>query len=244
MVLVRRLFRSKNKPRIFTKEDLEKNSQLLHDKFCEVKEEARRHGVPDTVIYKVFKDRYGNIGPHENTGIHETVLKHFKKFCVYGLIGAVLLSVFVGVTVQHLDQNGAITDYIQLQLKDTRCIIENNGIVMEIARPKTDCSPCQGLTEIPVLHNITRDLFLEKYAYSNVPTLVKDATHNWTAIGTFSFKYFQHLYNTHNGSYEAVDEECQFFPYSTEFESLREALNMSDSRADFKEGEKAWYVGW
>lgn len=57
-------------------------------------------------------------------------------------------------------------------------------------------------------------------------------------MNVFSFEFFRNLYR----GYSVFS--CQFFPYKTEFKTLEEALNMSEARARFKEGEKPWYIGW
>jgi len=38
------------------------------------------------------------------------------------------------------------------------------------------------------------------------------------------------------------EDECQFFPYRTEFISLEQALNMSKERSEWK--AEPWYFGW
>lgn len=75
------------------------------------------------------------------------------------------------------------------------------------------------------------------YAYTGRPVVVKDALVNWTAKDTFTYDFFGRLYDTY-GSAERSDR-CQFFPYKTEFHSLRQALSMSKERMD-----KPWYFGW
>lgn len=76
-----------------------------------------------------------------------------------------------------------------------------------------------------------------RYAYSGRPVVVVDAAINWTATEVFSFPFFKSLY-------EGVDGNCQFFPYRTEFKSLREVFEMSADRSLLEEGTEPWYVGW
>ncbi|CAL7940419.1 unnamed protein product [Xylocopa violacea] len=75
------------------------------------------------------------------------------------------------------------------------------------------------------------------YAYSGRPVVVTDAMANWTATTKFSFAFFKSLY-------DGEDANCQFFPYKTEFKSLQDVFEMSESRASLEEGTKPWYVGW
>ena len=42
----------------------------------------------------------------------------------------------------------------------------------------------------------------------------------------------------------SVEHNCQFFPYKTDFHSLQEVFNMSDDRAQLKDGAEPWYIGW
>lgn len=76
-----------------------------------------------------------------------------------------------------------------------------------------------------------------RYAYSGRPVVVVDAAINWTATEVFSFPFFKSLY-------EGVDGNCQFFPYRTEFKSLREVFEMSAGRSLLEKGTEPWYVGW
>ena len=67
------------------------------------------------------------------------------------------------------------------------------------------------------------DIFLNKYAYSGRPLLIKNAARNWKAMETFNFEFFKDLYaglpNTpvlYNrvGVYDSKD--CQFFAWKFE----------------------------
>ncbi|ESP03764.1 hypothetical protein LOTGIDRAFT_109925 [Lottia gigantea] len=126
----------------------------------------------------------------------------------------------------------------------SRCIIDINPVITEMVRPLANCEPCRGLHSVPVERNISVEEFMKKYAFTGVPVLVKDATTNWTAMNEFSYHFFKDLYDSLEGSFQVNDEECQFFPYKTEFESLEEAFSMPEDRVNFKEGEKPWYFGW
>lgn len=131
-----------------------------------------------------------------------------------------------------------------LGVRTSRCAIENNGFFTEIARPLVKCAMCKSLTEVPIEHNISAEDFRQKYAYTAVPVLIKNATTSWSAMDTFSYNYLKEIYLSTDGALEVVEDECQFFPYKTEFETLEDAFNISEERASFKEGEKPWYIGW
>ncbi|XP_033630557.1 uncharacterized protein LOC117292562 [Asterias rubens] len=127
---------------------------------------------------------------------------------------------------------------------DDPCIIGSNFIFAEIGRPNAPCDLCRNLTEVPTYETITPAEFVAKHAYNIRPALVTGATANWTAMGTFNYDFFKELYGSHPEALDAVEKECQFFPYNTEFGSLKDAFEMPADRAALKDGEKHWYFGW
>ena len=58
------------------------------------------------------------------------------------------------------------------------CVVENNMIVREIARPLFNCNICENVTEIDILENVTREEFARKYAFTKVPVLLRGAQHH------------------------------------------------------------------
>ncbi len=177
-----------------------------------------------------------------------------RYFCFPVLMAVIFTPIFVP----------QLLDVARYYIQRSPCLLDTNLLTDEISRPLFNCSVCEGLTDVPVETDLTTQRFLERYAYSMLPVLVKGAAANWTAIGTFDFRYFRRLYhsvrdeaadrsragddNNHDNGEEneeaAVEYDCQFFPYKTEFAGLMEALDMPETRADYKEGEKPWYFGW
>lgn len=129
---------------------------------------------------------------------------------------------------------------------DPRCLIGNNMVILELARPAVSCDLCKDLQEVPTVDGatFTKEEFLKGFAYNGIPLLVKGGAQNWTALDTFSFEYLKDLYEETEGALEAVEDDCQFFAYKTDFGSMAEVFNMSKARSEFREGEKQWYVGW
>lgn len=126
----------------------------------------------------------------------------------------------------------------------SRCAIGNNYLVMEMTRPVTNCDICRETREVTILDNVTKTGY-DRYAYAGRPVLVKRAIEDWPALRTFSFDFFKELYNRTKGAYDSVREECQFFPFKTDFISLEEVFNMPVSRArQMTSEEVTWYVGW
>lgn len=132
----------------------------------------------------------------------------------------------------------------QSELFKSRCAVPNNYLVMEITRPLTDCKICRGVDSVIVFENVTKATFA-KYAYSGKPMLVKGATNNWTALNYFNFTFFKKLYDSIDDAYQSVEEECQFFPYKTDFLSLEAVFHMPEEQAYMSDPHaKTWYIGW
>ena len=159
-----------------------------------------------------------------------------KSFATRKLLPLLVLILSVGVAFVLRKEiiGGLIGD-------KERCIISTNPFLMEMGRPLADCGMCEGLDSVPVYDGISRAEFADKFAYSNRPVLVKNGTAGWSTK-TFSFHFFRDLYRDTPGAVEVTEEECQFFEYNTNMESLSEFFEMSDDRAALK--HDSWYVGW
>lgn len=139
---------------------------------------------------------------------------------------------------------GYYFDVIQLlKVKEQPCLVEVNEIFIEVTRKRTNCTLlCEGLTEIPRVSDLSKQEFVAKYAYTGRPVVVVDGAKNWSAIDRFSFTFFKELFDKNKDAYRVNEDECQFFPYRTEFISLEQALNMSKERSEWK--AEPWYFGW
>lgn len=135
------------------------------------------------------------------------------------------------------------------------CLVSKLQTLDEMARPPANChSLCHNLKEIPVLDDISKEEFLSTYAYMGRPLLLKNATKRWTASKYFDYSFFQRLFSPLVDEFEesqnlTLEEEesrkhCQFFPYRSDFERLKEFFNMSETRSKLDPSEKSWYVGW
>ncbi|KAK8747299.1 hypothetical protein OTU49_016733, partial [Cherax quadricarinatus] len=91
--------------------------------------------------------------------------------------------------------------------------------------------------------NISRDEF-ERWAYLSRPLVVRGAAAYWAALERFSVVFFRSVYDSIEGSYDAVTDDCQFLPFRTEFVDLRAALDMHPARAARLPGTPPWYFGW
>lgn len=124
-----------------------------------------------------------------------------------------------------------------------RCVVKNNYFVWEGTRPLSDCQFCLNVSSPIILPNVTREEFAQ-YAYTSKPVVIKKAFLHWPAMKHFDFKFFKNLYDSIEGSYQSVDEECQFLHFRSNFISIQDVFAMSDARIKHEPGEKSWYVGW
>lgn len=222
----------------------DKTRQNLISEFCNLHKAARDKGIGYQTIQNIFLDRQVSSDQNSNLSKIPEVRKNYKigwkiKIAIFVAVIAILCGAFL---VMYEIQN--LEDLNTFIFHESPCAISNNGFVMEISRPLMNCEACRDLRQVPIEENISKELFMEKYAYTGVPVLVKNATKSWTAMSNFSYHFFKDIYTNTKGALESVEEECQFFPYKTEFETLSDLFNISDARANFSEGEKPWYIGW
>lgn len=218
---------------------MEKELNLV-TKFLVLKREAKRKGLSQDDICKIFrgdKDLNWNGLQCDKTLNSKTKVKErdYRLIFLAGIVPIIFSLLLAGYSFQ---------EDVSVALKESRCAIDNGGFFIEVARPPTNCEICRNLYQVPVEYEISVDEFSSKYAYTAVPVLIKDATKAWTAMDKFSYDFFKELYVNISDAFEVTEEECQFFPYKTDFESLEDAFNMTDDRAHFKEGEDTWYFGW
>lgn len=162
----------------------------------------------------------------------------FSSIYLLSMIVVILLTIFFSFLVKF-----PILDILVDNTLGIRCVIPNNYFIWEATRPVTDCSICENVTEVLSLQNISRENFA-KFAYTSRPLVIRNAAAHWPAMKVFNFEFFKELFENIEGSYESVEEECQFLTFKTEFLSLKDVFNMSKKRLENAEGEKPWYVGW
>lgn len=150
----------------------------------------------------------------------------------------VFTSLFCGLIFRNSN-----TNFFSKYVVGTRCLIPNNYLAWESTRPVSDCNFCSGIDSALILPNLTRAEF-EPYAYSSRPMVIKNAAVHWPARKVFSLYFFKNLYESIDGAYESVQEECQFLHFKSNFASLKEVFSMSNRRALNLHGEQSWYVGW
>lgn len=159
---------------------------------------------------------------------NETANKAYNRKLVVAIV-VVFLSVVISVSVGN-------------SVLSVRCLLPNNYLVWEATRPLADCVYCANVTKPIILRNVSRRDFAN-YAYLSRPIIVKNAISHWRATDLDFYK-FKRLYENTVGSYESIDEGCQFLNFKTDLFTLKEVFNMPDARARNEPGQKPWYVGW
>lgn len=171
---------------------------------------------------------------------HKSDKNSFLSTSIYllSVIAVVFVTLFFSFLVKF-----PILDVLVDNTLGIRCVIPNNYFIWEATRPVTDCSICENVTEVLNLHNVSRESFAE-FAYTSRPLVIRNAAADWPAMKVFNFEFFKRLFENIDGSYESVEDECQFLTFKTEFLSLRDVFKMTPARVANGKGEKPWYVGW
>ncbi|XP_064609038.1 uncharacterized protein LOC135473132 [Liolophura sinensis] len=211
--------------------------QLLLKRFEKVLQNTKGVKLGDEAVKRLLLENgTDDLSNRKSTTTNKK--KRGRKLLVAAAVVPLLLLLALLLDVE-LSPSGVMKEF-----KETPCLVDNNAIVMEISRPLVECGACSNLRQVPVETNLTTKDFIEKYAYSGVPVLVKGATTTWSAMSVFSYQYFKELYQSRENALDDVEEDCQFFPYKTEFATLKEVFDMDEDRANLKQGQPNWYIGW
>ncbi|XP_071494078.1 uncharacterized protein [Diadema antillarum] len=132
------------------------------------------------------------------------------------------------------------------ELDEEKCIIPFHEALQDLFRPPVDCNMCLNMTSIDTRVDLSPEEFKERYAYSGRPLHVTDGMAGWTAVETFSFGYFKKIYTPGSQALNSSENDCQFFPYRTNFEKLGDVFEMTEDEAYLRDdsNKKPWYVGW
>jgi hypothetical protein len=198
----------------------------LADKFKELKEDALKKGCSEQEIIRYFMQEASTLKAKKKSSFSSPKM----------LFALLVVPLFLATFGYYF-----LSDIFD---QTSPCSIDNSVFVLEAARPVADCNMCKGLKEVPKVSGLTPQEFVEKFAYTSRPLVVTDATQSWTAMHEFSYEYFQKLYTESETALNSTEDECQFFPYQTEFHSLRQVFKMSKARSKFKPGTLPWYIGW
>ncbi|KOB75635.1 Uncharacterized protein OBRU01_07207 [Operophtera brumata] len=150
------------------------------------------------------------------SGLDIILLKQYDKICENRNEAATRtgkIKVIGGAVVAFA--LGLISISVVNSILSARCLLPSNYLVWEATRPLADCSYCENVTKPIILRNVTRQDFTI-YAYSSRPIIVKNAITHWKATKEFSYSMFKRLYEQTDGSYESLEEGCQFLNFKTD----------------------------
>lgn len=219
-----------------TEKHKELELQKVTDAFRALRKKARELGIKDSQLSKI-------------TAVKSLQKKRPTCFvltsAVFGLLG-ILCGVGLILYQQELLSHHALykvaQNVIDFDMDKDICLIPYPEIVLDMFRPPVNCSMCKGVHRVDRASALSKQEFVQKYAYTSRPVVITDGTEDWTASQHFSFNYFKSIYGPESPVLLAEDQKCQFFPYQTNFKSLQDVFNMSDKDANM-EG-KPWYIGW
>ncbi|KAF7493075.1 Bifunctional arginine demethylase and lysyl-hydroxylase JMJD6 [Sarcoptes scabiei] len=161
------------------------------------------------------------------------------RYCCYFLV-LILILAYLGRSIDF---------YSYRRRSQSNCLVPLPNYLQNAFVPAQDCRFCSEITEIKRERSISSEEFSKKYAYTKVPVIITDAQVNWTAQQIFNFDFFKNLYlngdkNEKDGGSPLGGKNCQFFPYKTEFHSLKQAFRMDPHRANYSIETEPWYFGW
>ncbi|XP_031570116.1 bifunctional arginine demethylase and lysyl-hydroxylase psr-1-like [Actinia tenebrosa] len=204
--------------------------------------------------FRVLRLKAKSLGIKDSSLIQVKSVKNLKRKTSWRYIGTFLvgfIAVVIGFGVYAFKSNTltqrALVEFvadkiIETDLNKDNCLIPMPEFVLDLFRPPVDCNICKNISKVDRVKAITREEFLEKYAYTSRPVVIEDGTQNWTAQKHFSFDFFKTIYSPDSPVLKNQDSQCQFFPYNTKFQSLEEVFEMPEKDAKM-EGKK-WYIGW
>ena len=209
--------------------------QLAREAFKRLRNKAKQLGIESKDLSKV-------------KSLNDLKVRSYRRLFAV-LIFAILLPPLAYGAFKALDGevqtkvlNFVAKNVLYIDLGKEPCLVVATESYLDLFRPPVDCSVCESVDTVDVVVNLTKEKFYEKYAYTGRPVLIRNGSKDWTALSHFSFEFFKNIYPKDSPVLQSVDKDCQFFPYRTNFESLGEVFNMSDSMAEMK-GDP-WYIGW
>ncbi|XP_038223513.1 uncharacterized protein LOC119840825 isoform X2 [Zerene cesonia] len=195
----------------------DKEYKNLQFKLANIQQNAIRNGLTFSVIedYElIFKNA------------EKLFKKRYNSIVIVSVVAAVLLSIVFSIFTVDI-------------FISARCLLPSNYLVWEATRPLANCSYCINVTKPIILRNVTRSKF-DKYAYSSKPIIVKNAIGHWRAVKEFHYDMFKKLYEDTVGSYESLEEGCQFLNFKSDLFTLREVFSMPRERVNNDPGQKPW----
>ena len=219
---------------------MESTEQEVRERFKKIRQKATKLGLSGEDL--------GDLECIQNLRVQrKSKIKPWASFIcywgtVFGLVGVVCLAVQWPVSRERL-----VDSWYQFYGQDMYkepCMFYVPESVVDYVRPPVNCKICKGVKSVDRVEKLSQTVFEANYAYTGLPVVITDGAKNWTATETFSFEFFKSIYGKDSPVLTHSESSCQFFPYKTNFGSIAEVFNMSQDRAQFKEGTQPWYVGW
>ena len=218
-----------------TEKKQELDFQKVTEAFTALRKKAKELGIKDSQLAKISA-----VKTLKNKRITCFVLTSF----LFGLIGTfcgVGLVLYQQEIITH-ESLYRFTQYIiDFDVEKDICLIPYPEIILDMFRPPVNCSICKEVHMVDRVNSLSKEEFVRKYAYTGRPVVITDGAKDWSAPDHFSFSYFKSIYGPESPVF-TEDEKCQFFPYQTNFKTLKDVFNMSAKDANM-EG-KPWYIGW
>eukprot|EP00088_Acartia_fossae_P026165 TRINITY_DN2695_c0_g1_i2.p1 TRINITY_DN2695_c0_g1~~TRINITY_DN2695_c0_g1_i2.p1 ORF type:complete len:323 (-),score=28.54 TRINITY_DN2695_c0_g1_i2:81-1049(-) len=145
-----------------------------------------------------------------------------------------------------------VVDYLRGYRWDynKRCINESpdsHGYGVDFCRIPADCSFCSDVHEIDEFHvsEISHHNFSKRYAHTNRPLVVRNASSHWKAMTDFNYYWLKEQYTRDPETLSSQEDGCWFNRYKTfELINLAAVFRLPDSRVRMEPGEDPWYVGF
>ena len=210
---------------------------VIRELFMQLKEEFVGKKKVDA---KIFRAHFlASIKQSQESKVDDLANKRVGAF--------VLVVILVGVLAAAIGVRAGVykKDLIAVA-HSTRCLVSNNEVVKEFVRPVFNCELCRNTSRIERIANISRQEFIEKYAYGTVPVVITGAANGWKALDSFSYLYFKNLYTKDVVVMDDIVQGCQFINWGYHFDSIEEVFNMTDAKTKLEPGpgDDSWYVGW
>lgn len=121
----------------------------------------------------------------------------------------------------------------QRDLEREECIVHAPDYINSVTRPVDDCAMCaliKNRSDVQRVSGISKEEFLDKYAYTGVPIIVSDALTSWSALHTFNLTYLKELYmNVHR---ERTNKEIKKYGALKELTLFKKFNQMMSSQHD------------
>lgn len=119
------------------------------------------------------------------------------------------------------------------ELEREECIVHAPDYLNSVTRPFDDCAMCaliKNSSDVVRVSSISKEEFLDKYAYTGVPVIVSDALNSWSALHTFNLSYLKDLYM--NVYQERTNKEIKKYGALKELTLFKKFNQMTNSQHD------------